>query len=262
LPWARPDRVVMSASSSSMTIGNRADGKQSRRAWRRGATIRGLLALALMSLSAAPPLHAQGSVSFVPGPGSPFPAGSFPQAVAAADLNTDGQVDLVTANFSSNNVTILLGKGQGGFAQATGSPVDVGSGPTSIAVGDFNQDGKPDLVVTNLVSSTVTILLGNGQGQFSQASGSPVTVRGGACRRLGACFQFESQGSFTIGGLLSGVPAGAAPTLRVPVVDAEGTPAGTRDVRCGIANGAGRVRCDAGVSEGVFPRLGGTVQVR
>jgi len=102
-----------------------------------------------MSLSAAPPLHAQGSVSFVPGPGSPFPAGSFPQAVTAADLNTDGKVDLVTANFSSNNVTVL-GNGQGHFAQATGSPVDVGSGPTAIAVADFNQDGKPDLAATNL----------------------------------------------------------------------------------------------------------------
>ncbi|MGH7332399.1 MAG: FG-GAP repeat domain-containing protein [Candidatus Rokuibacteriota bacterium] len=138
-----------------------------------------LLALALLSLSAAPPLRAQGSVSFAPGPGSPVPAGNSPQAVVAADLNTDGKVDLVTANFTSNNVTILLGNGQGGFAQAGSSPVDVGSGPTAIAVGDFNQDGSLDLAVTNLVSSILTILLGNGQGQFSQASGSPITVEGG-----------------------------------------------------------------------------------
>jgi hypothetical protein len=137
-----------------------------------------LLALVIMSLSATL-LHAQGSVSFVPGPGSPLPAGSFPQAVAAADLDGDGRIDLVTANFASNNVTVLLGNGQGGFAQADGSPVDVGSGPTAIAVGDFDQDGSLDLAVTNLVSSTVTILLGNGQGQFSQASGSPIAVRGG-----------------------------------------------------------------------------------
>ena len=137
-----------------------------------------LLVLALVSVSATLRVHAQASVSFAPGPGSPIPVGSFPQAVASADLDTDGKVDLVTANFISDNVTILLGDGQGGFTEAGQSPIEVGSGPTGIAVADFNQDGLLDLAVTNLVSSTLTILLGNGKGQFSQAAGSPVAVRG------------------------------------------------------------------------------------
>ena len=55
------------------------------------------------------------------GTGSPVPAGNSPQAVAAADLNGDGKADLVTANFISNDVTILLGNGQGGFTPAASS---------------------------------------------------------------------------------------------------------------------------------------------
>jgi hypothetical protein len=42
----------------------------------------------------------------------------------------------------------------------------VGSGPVAQAVGDFNADGKADLVVVNQTSNTVSVLLGNGDGTF------------------------------------------------------------------------------------------------
>jgi hypothetical protein len=61
-------------------------------------------------------------------------------------------------------VTILLGNGTGGFTEAAGSPVYVGDPPVSpysVAVGDFNRDGTPDLVTANY-SNTITILLGDG----------------------------------------------------------------------------------------------------
>jgi hypothetical protein len=93
-------------------------------------------------------------------------AGSTPYSVATADFNHDGKLDLVVANKDSNNVTVLLGKGDGTFQ----TPVNyaVGTNPYAVAVGDLNQDGKLDLAVANIGGST-SILLGNGDGTFQAA---------------------------------------------------------------------------------------------
>src|SRR5439155_1151558 len=66
-----------------------------------------------------------------------------------------------------------------GFSQPAGSPVSAGSRPFSVAVGDFNGDGKQDLAVANFGPDNVTILLGNGSGGFSPATGSPFGVGDG-----------------------------------------------------------------------------------
>jgi hypothetical protein len=102
--------------------------------------------------------------------------GVSPDSMAVGDFNGDGIPDLAVANFGGNTVTILLGNGNGTFTQAANSPVTVGNGPYSVAVGDFNGDGIPDLAVANFDGNTVTILLGNGNGTFTQAANSPVTV--------------------------------------------------------------------------------------
>src|SRR5438132_995870 len=52
----------------------------------------------------------------------------------------------------------------------------VGTTPESLAAGDFNGDGRQDLAVANAGSNTVTVLLGTGNGTFTQATGSPITV--------------------------------------------------------------------------------------
>ena len=114
------------------------------------------------------------TASFMQVAGSPFGAGTKPESVAVGDFNGDGKPDLAVANSSDNNVTILLGDGKGGFSQPAASPVGVGNGPDSVAVGDFNGDGKLDLAVANLFSDNVTILLGDGKGGFSKPAGSPV----------------------------------------------------------------------------------------
>ena len=67
--------------------------------------------------------------------------------MAVADLNGDGVPDLVTANYDSNNVSVLLGNGNGTFQAA--QPFAVGSGPSFVAIADLNGDGVPDLVTAN-----------------------------------------------------------------------------------------------------------------
>ena len=119
-----------------------------------------------------------GDGSFTQAAGSPVATGSDPSWVAISDLNSDGKLDLAVTNYNSSDVTILLGNGDGTFTPALNSPVAVGRGPLSIAVGDFNGDGIPDLATANAVDNTVTILLGNGNGMFSQAANSPIRVSG------------------------------------------------------------------------------------
>ena len=121
-------------------------------------------------------LLGNGSGGFTAASGSPFTVGSNPFSVAVGDFNNDGILDLATANFSSNNVTVLLGDRFGGFVAATGSPFNAGSGPSSIVAGDFNGDGMQDLATANFDSDNVTVLLGNGSGGFTASTGSPFAV--------------------------------------------------------------------------------------
>ena len=94
-----------------------------------------------------------------------LPSSSAPVAIATADFNLDGKLDLVVANSGANTVSILLGNGDGTFAPKVDYPT--GSQPMAVAVGDFNGDGVPDLAVVNQADNTVSILLGSGGGTFA-----------------------------------------------------------------------------------------------
>jgi hypothetical protein len=121
-------------------------------------------------------LLGKGNGTFAPAPGSPITVGSKPYALATGDFTANGKTDLAVANFGDGTVSVLLGVGNGSFNAAPGSPITVGSQPTSVAVGDFSGDGTPDLAVANSSSNTVSVLLGTGNGAFTAASGSPITV--------------------------------------------------------------------------------------
>ena len=100
---------------------------------------------------------------------APYAAGTNANSLAVGDFNGDGKPDLAVTDLINNDVNVLLGNGDGTFHAATSSPFMVDSGPTSIAVGDFNGDGKPDLAVANGTSNDVSVLLGNGNGSFQTA---------------------------------------------------------------------------------------------
>ena len=117
------------------------------------------------------------NISVLPGTGNGsfgaptnFAVGFAPRSVAVGDFNEDGNADLAVANLGtpSNNISILLGTGNGSFGAATN--FTAGIGVSSVAVGDFNEDGNADLVVTNNNSFDVSILLGTGTGSFGAAT--------------------------------------------------------------------------------------------
>src|SRR5207247_1287774 len=109
-----------------------------------------VLAVSVLGVTRAAPLF----------PGEKFEAGVNPLSVAVGDFNGDGRPDLALANYHSNDVSVLLGNGDGTFGAQARFPA--GNTPYSVAVGDFNADGRPDLAVANFYSEDVSVLLGWG----------------------------------------------------------------------------------------------------
>jgi hypothetical protein len=68
-----------------------------------------------------------------------------PQALVVGDFNGDGNQDLATANSAENDVSVLLGQGDGYFDWWWGCTVSILHAPRSITVGDFDRDGRSDL---------------------------------------------------------------------------------------------------------------------
>jgi len=158
-------------------------------------------------------------------PAQNYPAGIAPSDVAIADLNGDGILDLAVANSAYNQgwYTILLGKGDGTFQpavsyQLTGAAYSVAVGDFNlngipdlvigaspymsillgvgdgtfqppinypgmgtVAIGDMNGDGKPDLVSSGVGTDAVSVMLGNGNGTFQPAIVNPAGPGVGGC---------------------------------------------------------------------------------
>jgi len=99
---------------------------------------------------------------------SDFATGQGPETVAVGDFNGDGRMDVVVGNtlaISSSTISVLLGKADGTFAPAVDYTVN--GNPYSVAVGDFNGDGKLDIIaMSGPANPQISVLLGNGDGTF------------------------------------------------------------------------------------------------
>ena len=107
----------------------------------------------------------QRSVRFAPV--QQYGTGTHAHGIVSADFNGDGRLDLATANAGTNNVSVLLGNGNGTFAPAVN--FGVGVEPKSVFAADFNGDGRIDLFTASQISNDVNVLLGNGNGTFAPA---------------------------------------------------------------------------------------------
>ncbi len=131
-------------------------------------------------------LLGNGAGGFVAATGSPFAVGLSPRSLAIGDLNIDGRLDIVVANYLGNSVTVLLGDGSGGFIATNSGPVAVGASPASVLLLDLNGDGKPDIVTANAADNNLSLLAGDGLGGFTAFAGAspqtgtrPVSVAAG-----------------------------------------------------------------------------------
>src|SRR5262249_4369554 len=102
-----------------------------------------------------------------------YSVGSYPLAVVAGDWDTDGDLDLATANYLGQNVSILRNAGDGSFNSAGSAAV--GTRPRDLVAGDFDADGDLDLVAAGywldsnyyIQDPLVKVVLGQGDGTFT-----------------------------------------------------------------------------------------------
>jgi hypothetical protein len=113
-----------------------------------------------------------------------YSVGEFPVSVATGDFNSDGQPDIIAAGNSSGTITLLRNNGFGGFIPAGNFNSGFG---VDLAVGDFNNNGTLDVAVA--LGSSVSILLGNGDGVFS----APTFFQASANKLIAADFNNDGK---------------------------------------------------------------------
>jgi VCBS repeat protein len=124
--------------------------------------------------------------------GTTLPTGAGATAIAAADLDLDGKIDLAVTLGASNQVVTFLGDGSGGF---TAGPVStVGLQPGPIAIGLFDADPFPDVAVGNRNGSTISIAVNDGTGRF----GSEIQLDPGVVPEALAAGDFDGDGRLDV----------------------------------------------------------------
>src|SRR5262245_17922917 len=124
-------------------------------------------------------------------PAASYDAGVSPHVVVTADFNNDMHLDLAVANYNSSNVSVLLGNASGTFQPALNTPTDTTA--LSLAVGDFDGDGKLDLATANI--RNVTVLKRNGDGGFA----APVRIGIDSWPTSVAVGDFNGDGNLDLG---------------------------------------------------------------
>jgi hypothetical protein len=95
-------------------------------------------------------------IDFSPAANFGIHTGAYPIAVAVGDVTGDGKPDIVAANYNSNEVSILTGKGDGTFYPVIS--FTVATHPISVAIGDINHDNKPEIITANYLTQNISVL--------------------------------------------------------------------------------------------------------
>ena len=95
-----------------------------------------------------------------------LPTGMDPEAITAADLDGDGLMDLVTADFTDCTVTVRYGMGAGQFSESR--YFFVGEGPADVIAGDLDGQHGLDLITANLLTGDVSVLLSTGPRSYAE----------------------------------------------------------------------------------------------
>lgn len=102
-----------------------------------------------------------GSISF--GAKSDYTTGTYPRSISVADIDGDGRPDLAVANSESNTVSIFRNTSSlGAIAFAAKNDYSTGTYAISVAAGDLDADSKPDLIVANYFSNTISVFRNTG----------------------------------------------------------------------------------------------------
>ncbi|MDR3625963.1 MAG: FG-GAP-like repeat-containing protein [Ignavibacteriaceae bacterium] len=90
-----------------------------------------------------------------------FPTGGNPRVIAIGDFNDDGKLDMVSANYGANTISVLLNTSPAGSVPGFTSKADFATGPhpASVVIADVNNDGKPDIITVNVDDSTVSVFM-------------------------------------------------------------------------------------------------------
>lgn len=166
--WSSSPTTFASVDMAGLAIGNSA-GVSTIQAT--SGTISGTTSLTVFAPS-VPPFNYVTGQTFGSG-------GTIPEGVVLADFNGDGKTDIAVANTDlntgTNTIAVFLNDGTGNFgAPVTTNVAIAGSFLNKMVGGDFNEDGKPDLVVsTTGITQVVTVLLGNGDGTFTAQPAIP-----------------------------------------------------------------------------------------
>ena len=103
-----------------------------------------------------------------------FTTGNSPYAAALGDIDGDGKLDLVVSNNASNTISVFSNTATSGVINsgsfATKVDFTTGTNPNDVAIGDIDMDGKPDLVVANFYSNTISVLRNTATSGISSGS--------------------------------------------------------------------------------------------